>query len=303
MILDKNLSDIRFGKENVEVSEENRHDIIYRVILGDRIIWERQEPVKVIKNYGKNTVFTWKINKPNGTFSLGNCTEVTTMTGYIDWGDGGVTEKWRSGNGGYEHYYNGIDEYNIVLKVTKDNKHFFSGAKIGRVEDFSLPDIVNDEKIYNELIAVRMGNIPFDNNRLYIENKGVLEDYISLKKLYFCKTVDNISIPNRFCYNTSITDLTIPENVSSVGARAIVYGGSENNNETIIWVKGDTTIGEQGLGYQVSGNLINNLKICCKPNSPAAIYASNNGLTLKPNATITTASGQIVEGYSLYTNI
>lgn len=273
MIIDETLNKVNFGKENEELSEDIRHDIIHRIYLGDREIWEKTKPTTVVKNYGTNTVMTWKINKTNGEFIFGNCTEVTTMTGSIDWGDGAKTNNWRSGNGGYTHYFNSLGEHDIVLRISEEN--YYKGGKIGAIKDFSLPETVDGQTVKNELIAIRLGKIPFDNHRLYENDKGVLEEYTSLKKIYFCKSEDfQITIPPKFCYKTGITDIVIQDNVIGVGAQAIVYTG--DSEDATIWIKDDCGIGEQGLGCKISYNTIrpfNNLVFYCKPDTNAEDYA------------------------------
>ena len=171
----KDFGQIAYGKEDADAPRETRTDIIYRVFLGDRQIWERIETDDSSLTASDKVVFTWDIQND---FLLDRVTETTVITGQIEWGDNDA-DSWRSGNSNYFHSYTTEGIYNITLNC----KNYLETATISQVKEIN--HYKNSEETRNTLIGVTLGKIPFSepNSGKLNGNRGVFQGISTIKEV------------------------------------------------------------------------------------------------------------------------
>lgn len=255
-----NFERIKYGKEDDGVVDEySRQDIIYRVFLGDRQVWERTAEEQSESWVATNSVTTtWKIERD---FTLDTVTAATSITGSISWGDNDYST-WRSGNT-ISHQYTTEGFYDITLNCTS----FLPNATLGRIAERNDGGEGN-----NYIVRVILGLIPFDTHRLN-STVGVFENITTITTVIVPAGITEI--PQRLFYNTSIGTLELPESLETIGDYAFV-----SNNISSIKVPDTVShFGEKCLGFGTNGRVIDNLQFFCKKDSSADIYAKNNGIT------------------------
>lgn len=257
-----NFGTIGYGKEDEEeIDELERTDIIYRVFLGDRQVWEKvEEEEDTSVKASKKIITTWKIVKE---FNLANVTAATSITGTIDWGDND-TDNWRSGNN-YYHSYVTEGIYNITLNC----KSFLENATIGQIRESTNHGYLEFE---NTLIGVTMGLIPFNEHLLGYENLGVFENITTIKEVIVPKGIKEV--PKRLFYNTSFEELELPSGLEKIGDYAFV----SNKVKTIKVPSSVSNFGVHCLGYNTDGDIVNDLSFKCSRGSAADAYATANGI-------------------------
>lgn len=238
----KDFGQIAYGKEDVNASRETRTDIIYRVFLGDRQIWERIETDDSFLIAGDKVIFTWDIQND---FLLDRVTETTVITGQVEWGDNDA-DNWRSGNSNYFHSYATDGIYNITLNC----ENYLKTATISQVKEIN--HYKNSEETHNTLIGVILGKIPFSepNSGKLNGSKGVFQGVSTIREVIIpvgsapvakylfkdCRYLENVYI---YDSDIEIKEDAFP-NISSLTfhckANSAVYSFLESNygNATII---------------------------------------------------------------------
>lgn len=255
-----NFKQIRYGKDDEELDENARKDIIYRVFLGDRQVWEKAEDEIEDLSANNKIVTTWNIVDD---FNLANTTEVTAITGEIDWGDYS-SEDWRSGNGGYFHQYVTEGNYNITLNC----KNSLTNSSIGQIKEINHYSLGAPT---NTLIGVTLSLVPFSEHLLNDDTKGVFEDRTTIVTVKIPKGI--IRIPQRLFYNTSFEELNFPEqnDTLTIGNYALV----SNELKKVYSYNNDLVIGTKGLGYNTDGTFMTDVDYYCNENSSLYNYVIN----------------------------
>ena len=259
-----NFGHIYYGKEDPELEEKTRRDIIYRIFLGDRQIWVKDEEEEIdILNISNRVPTKWYIIQD---FNMNKVTDETNISGHIDWGDGDLKDEWRSGVSNFHRYTTeGIYEISLICEKNRKN------AVIARIADMTPP---TEQGYVNELIGIGFGNIPYADHRLGQDNKGVFEDITTITEVTIPKGLKRV--PPRLCYNTKIKKIIFPkyneddDTTLVIGDYAFVSTDFEE-----LWISSSvSSIGAYGVGYAPSGDVPNNLKIHCVRGTAGAAYAN-----------------------------
>ena len=252
---------IALGKEEPLALESERKDIIHRVFLGDRQVWERTVFDIPAGTASFDIVTTWDIKTD---FLLDRCTDVTSIVGLINWGDSDEDD-WRSGNANYYHHYDTEGEYNISLNC----KGFIENASIAQIKEVNH---YTSGEVRNELIGVTLSLMPFSNHKLGYNNRGVFEDVLTIRRVTIPMGIE--AVPDRLFFNTSFQTLNFPEQENNI----IIGNNSFASNvlEEIV-VNGDIEVSgkEKPLGFTTSGSPKSDIVFKCKHNTNAAAYAIN----------------------------
>ena len=250
---------ISYGKESNDIPDTLRKDIIYRAFLGDRQVWEKTVDNREDTSASYNIITEWHIVND---FVLDKVTDVTSITGFINWGDNDEDD-WRSGNVGYFHHYVTEGKYKITLKC----KNYLPAAKIAQIVEanhYSTGDL------RNELIGVTLSLMPFADYRLDT-NKGVFEDVTTITNITIPIGITRIP-PRLFC-NTSFEELYFPKQDDSLVIED--YAFVSNNVKKITVPKNVTSIGTRALGYTTGGGVVADLSYYCYAGSVGYDYAKN----------------------------
>lgn len=257
---------IAYGKEEDDKDELSRKDIIYRIFLGDRQVWERTTDFNPSKTLSNKIITTWNIKTD---FVLANVTDVSVITGLIEWSDED-TENWRSGESGYYHKFIPEGEYNITLNC----QSFKSDAAIGQIKEVNHYGSSNNR---NELIGVTFGKVPFADWRLGTREmpEGVFENITTIKEITIPNGVERI--PPRIFYNTSFTELIVPESVNRIEDYAFV-----SSKDISVYIMGkespDSCFGTKCIN---SSGIVK--FYCDESNTSAIAYANSIGAIINPD--------------------
>lgn len=259
-----NFGHIYYGKEDPELEEKTRRDMIYRVFLGDRQIWVKDEEEELDIAAISNRVPTkWYIIQD---FNLNKVTEETNIFGRIDWGDNDLDDEWRSGGSNYHHYTTeGIYEISLICEKSRKN------AIIARIADMTPP---TEDGYTNELIGIGFGTIPYADNRLGQEGIGVFENVTTIEEVIIPKGLKRV--PPRLCYNTKIKKIIFPKYADDDDTKLIIENYAFVSTEfKELWLSSSIgSIGYHGVGYTPNGNVPDNLKIHCVRGTVGASYAN-----------------------------